>query len=74
MSAGEPQQDPGGTELDNTWLMNFHPVKPISSDYCIHDHKLSLVIDEIPKSQQNKARQRATNPGERLNNTANLNI
>ena len=68
-------------ECKKTWLINFHPdkceilrmtnkVKPINYDYDIHDHKLSLAIDHIPKSKQEKIRQRATNLGERLHNTA----
>ena len=36
----------------------------------IHNHKLSLAIDHIPKSKHEKARQRATNQEERLHNTA----
>ena len=69
------------TEWEETWLMNFHPakcetpritnkIKPINHDYYIHNHKLSLAIDHIPKSKHEKARQRATNQEERLQNTA----
>ena len=69
------------TEWEETWMMHFHPakcetlritnkVKPINYDYYIHNHKLSLAIDHIPKSKQEKARQRATNHGERIHNTA----
>ena len=68
-------------EWEETWLMHFHPakcetlritnkVKTINYDYYIHNHKLSLAIDHIPKSKQEKARQRATNHGERIHNTA----
>ena len=57
------------TEWEETWLMNFHPakcetlritnkVKPINSDYYIHNHKLSLAMDHIPKSKYEKPRQR----------------
>ena len=45
-------------------------VKPIKYHYYIYDHKLSLAIDHIPKSKQEKVRQRTTNLGERLYNTA----
>ena len=69
------------TEWEETSLMHFHPAKsetlritnkgkPINYDYYIHNHKLSLAIDHIPKSKHEKARQRATNHGERIHNTA----
>ena len=69
------------TEWEETWMMHFHSakcktlritnkVKHINYDYYIHNHKLSVAIDHIPKLKHEKARQRATNIVERLHNTA----
>ena len=64
-------------EWEKTWVMSFHlekfevlritnKTKPIISDYRIHGHKLSLAINHIPKSKQQKARQVAAATGERF--------
>ena len=68
-------------EWESKWLMQFHPekcftlrvtkkTKPLKSNYTIHGHTLLSAIDQVPKSQQKRARQEEEASGKAIPNTA----